>query len=113
MCLQIFYHEIVHKTLFACCTEIVIFACQPGNPRFPWVLDCFELDAFYFYKIIELVVSTIRERLSRDVIKHLSTVSICIYATNFAIFSTLSNSELDRGKYSRFSILEIRESAVG
>lgn len=67
--------EIFHKTIIVCCVEIVISAYN-SQKKFPWVLECFELDAFTFYKIIEMVVLNHQDLLSRDVIKHLNSVSI-------------------------------------
>lgn len=66
--------EIFHKTLIVCCVEIVISAYN-SQKKFPWVLECFELDAFIFYKIIEMVVLNHQDLLSREVIKHLNSVS--------------------------------------
>lgn len=66
--------EIFHKTIIVCCVEIVISAYN-SQKKFPWVLECFELDAFTFYKIIEMVVLNHQDLLSRDVIKHLNSVS--------------------------------------
>lgn len=66
--------EIFQMTLFACCAEIVLHAYGAHSVRFPWILKCFGLHAFDFYKIIEIVVLAIKERLSRDIVKHLNVV---------------------------------------
>ena len=45
---------------------------------FPWVIDIFKVQGFYFYKVIELVIRA-EEGLSRDVVKHLSYVCWILY----------------------------------
>lgn len=61
--------------LIAISIEIVIYA-YGGSNKFPWILECFEIDAFYFYKLIEIIVSNEDGLLNRDLIKHLNAVSI-------------------------------------
>lgn len=73
---QIVKHETFHKSLMTCCVEIVIFAYM-GQKKFPWVLECFDVEAFNFYKVIEMIVLNHRDILTRDVIKHLNSVSCC------------------------------------
>ncbi|XP_077298446.1 retinoblastoma-like protein 1 [Arctopsyche grandis] len=70
----LFENDIFHKVLFACCTDIVIYTYNSYNVRFPWVLECYQLYAFDFYKVIEPIVVTTKERLSRDIVKHLNTI---------------------------------------
>jgi len=41
---------------------------------FPWVLAVFEIQPYHFYKVIELLIRA-EENFSRDVIKHLNSVS--------------------------------------
>lgn len=55
--------------------EIVIYAYGASH-KFPWILNCFKIDAFYFYKLIEIIISNEEGILSRDLIKHLNAVSI-------------------------------------
>ncbi|XP_050674700.1 retinoblastoma-like protein 2 isoform X2 [Leptidea sinapis] len=66
--------ETYQLTVFACCTEVVLHSYGVHSLRFPRVLQIFGLSAFHFYKIIELVVKAIVDKLSRDVIKHLNAV---------------------------------------
>lgn len=60
--------------LIASSVEIVIYAYATSH-NFPWILECFELDAFYFYKLIEMIVRCHEGILNRDLIKHLNVVS--------------------------------------
>lgn len=66
--------ETYQLTVYACCTEIVLHAYGVNSFKFPRVLQIFKLSAFHFYKIIELVVQAVVDKLSRDVIKHLNAV---------------------------------------
>ncbi|XP_072943092.1 retinoblastoma-like protein 1 isoform X2 [Epargyreus clarus] len=66
--------ETYQLTVFACCTEVVLHAYGLHSMRFPRVLQIYDLSAFHFYKIIELVVQAVVDKLSRDVIKHLNAV---------------------------------------
>ncbi|CAH2089413.1 unnamed protein product [Euphydryas editha] len=66
--------ETYQLTVYACCTEVVLHAYGVHSLRFPRVLQIYGLSAFHFYKIIELVVQAVVEKLSRDVIKHLNAV---------------------------------------
>lgn len=72
--------------IFACCTEVVLHAYVIHSLKFPRVLQIYGLSAFHFYKVIELVVQAVVEKLSRDVVKHLNAVS----------FSELSYFVLDQ-----------------
>lgn len=55
--------------------EIVIYAYGASH-KFPWILNCFKINAFYFYKLIEIIIKNEEAMLSRDLIKHLNAVSI-------------------------------------
>ncbi|XP_047519291.1 retinoblastoma-like protein 1 [Pieris napi] len=66
--------ETYQLTVYACCTEVVLHSYGVHSLRFPRVLQIYNLSAFHFYKIIELVVKAVVEKLSRDVIKHLNAV---------------------------------------
>lgn len=70
---KILRHDVFHATLLTCSVEIVIHAYM-GQKRFPWVLECFAVEAYHFYKIIEMIVLNHGDILSRDVIKHLNAV---------------------------------------
>ncbi|XP_034485080.1 retinoblastoma family protein [Drosophila innubila] len=65
-----------NATLIACCLQLVlhIFETQETSLQFPWLLDCFDIDAFEFQKILELVVRHESGLLTRDLIKHLREV---------------------------------------
>lgn len=65
--------EAFQAALIANSVEIVTFAYRAPQ-KFPFVLDCFNMDAFLFYKTIEVIVSNHGDLLSNDVIKHLSAV---------------------------------------
>lgn len=66
--------ETYQLAVYACCTEIVLHAYCVHSLKFPRVLQIYGLSAFHFYKIIELVVQVVVEKLTRDVIKHLNAV---------------------------------------
>uniref|UniRef100_A0A2K6UUZ6 RB transcriptional corepressor like 1 n=1 Tax=Saimiri boliviensis boliviensis TaxID=39432 RepID=A0A2K6UUZ6_SAIBB len=64
--------DIFHYSLMACCLEIVLFAYS--SPRtFPWIIEILNLQPFYFYKVIEVVIRS-EEGLSRDMVKHLNSI---------------------------------------
>lgn len=66
--------EIFNKSLIVICLEIVQFAFT-RQKDFPRILEVFNLEAFHFYKLIELIVKNNMSLLTRDIIKHLSSVS--------------------------------------
>ncbi|XP_061487689.1 retinoblastoma-like protein 1 isoform X2 [Rhineura floridana] len=64
--------DIFHRSLLACCLEIVLFAYS--SPRtFPWIIEVLHLRPFYFYKVIEVLIRS-EEGLSRDMVKHLNSI---------------------------------------
>uniref|UniRef100_A0A8D0G305 Retinoblastoma-like protein 1 n=1 Tax=Sphenodon punctatus TaxID=8508 RepID=A0A8D0G305_SPHPU len=64
--------DIFHRSLLACCLEIVLFAYS--SPRtFPWIIEVLNLRPFYFYKVIEVLIRS-EEGLSRDMVKHLNSI---------------------------------------
>ncbi|KAL8603054.1 hypothetical protein ACOMHN_015619 [Nucella lapillus] len=65
-------HEVFHRSLFACCLEIIIFSYN-SQRVFPWIVDIFELAPYHFYKVVEIVIRA-EEGLSRDVVKHLNHI---------------------------------------
>lgn len=68
--------DVLHRSLFACCLEIVLFSCSSQAKEklmFPFVLDVCSIKPYHFYGIIELVVRT-EGGLSREVVKHLNHV---------------------------------------
>lgn len=64
--------DLIHKLLFACCFEIIIF-CHTLKPAFLWIFDVMDVHAFHFYKVIELVIRT-EKALPSEVVRHLATV---------------------------------------
>ncbi|XP_016423922.1 retinoblastoma-like protein 2 isoform X1 [Sinocyclocheilus rhinocerous] len=64
--------DIFHRSLIICCLEIVIFSYRPPG-EFPRVLQIFDLPAYHFYKVIEVLVR-VEEGLFREVVKHLNHV---------------------------------------
>lgn len=42
--------EVLHCSLLACCLEVVLFAYS-SQRTFPWILDIFQIQPFYFYKV--------------------------------------------------------------
>lgn len=85
--------ETYQLTVYACCTEVVLHAYGVHSLRFPRVLQIFGLSAFHFYKIIELVVQAVFDKLSRDVIKHLNAVSYTsLFIDNSALLISLKTS---------------------
>ncbi|KAG1681663.1 Retinoblastoma-like protein 1 [Nymphon striatum] len=68
----LFERTIFHQSLFACCLEIVLFSYN-SQRTFPWIIEVFELPAYYFYKVIEVLIRA-EEGLSRDVVKNLNHI---------------------------------------
>jgi len=66
-------HENFHRSLLACCMEIVLFSYKMTHMAFPFVLQKFHIKPFDFCKIIESVVRYDPE-LPRAVVKHISGI---------------------------------------
>ncbi|XP_052580692.1 retinoblastoma-like protein 1 isoform X3 [Peromyscus californicus insignis] len=87
--------DIFHRSLMACCLEIVLFAYS--SPRtFPWIIEVLDLQPFYFYKVIEVVIRS-EEGLSRDMVKHLNSIEEQIleslaWSNNSALWEALHSS---------------------
>ncbi|XP_063000944.1 retinoblastoma-like protein 1 isoform X2 [Elgaria multicarinata webbii] len=64
--------DIIHRSLLACCLEIVLFAYSSSR-TFPWIIEILNLRPFYFYKVIEVLIRS-EEGLSRDMVKHLNSI---------------------------------------
>ncbi|XP_026220835.1 retinoblastoma-like protein 2 isoform X1 [Anabas testudineus] len=64
--------DVFHRSLLACCLEIVIFSYRPPGD-FPNVIHIFQLSAYHFYKVIEVLVRS-EQGLFREVVKHLNQV---------------------------------------
>lgn len=65
-------HDVFHRTLFACCLEIVIYSYN-SQRMFPWILEALSIEPYHFYKIIEIIVRA-EDQLSRDMVKHLNLI---------------------------------------
>ncbi|KAK6174252.1 hypothetical protein SNE40_017565 [Patella caerulea] len=64
--------DILHRSLLACCLEIVIFSYN-SQRSFPWIVNMFDVSPYHFYKVIEIIIRA-EEGLSRDVVKHLNHI---------------------------------------
>ncbi|EDO46411.1 predicted protein [Nematostella vectensis] len=64
--------DVFHRSLLACCLEIVIFSYN-SQRTFPWVISILGLAPYYFYKVIESLIKA-EDGLSRDVVKHLNHI---------------------------------------
>ncbi|XP_076589284.1 retinoblastoma-like protein 2 isoform X1 [Chaetodon auriga] len=64
--------DVFHRSLLACCLEIVIFSYRPPGD-FPNLIRIFQLPAYHFYKVIEVLVRS-EQGLFREVVKHLNQV---------------------------------------
>ncbi|KAJ8252547.1 hypothetical protein COCON_G00218590 [Conger conger] len=64
--------DVFHRSLLACCLEIVIFSYRPPG-EFPRVIEIFDLPPYHFYKVIEVMVRA-EEGLFREVVKHLNRI---------------------------------------
>ncbi|KAL0968597.1 hypothetical protein UPYG_G00269000 [Umbra pygmaea] len=64
--------DVFQRSLLACCLEIVIFSYRPPGD-FPRVIHIFQLPAYHFYKVVEVLVRA-EQGLFREVVKHLNQV---------------------------------------
>ncbi|KAI5626959.1 retinoblastoma-like protein 2 isoform X2 [Silurus asotus] len=69
---SILEQDMFHRSLIACCLEIVIFSYHPPG-EFQRILQTFEIPPYHFYKVIEVLVRA-EEGLAREVVKHLNHV---------------------------------------
>ncbi|XP_006863580.1 PREDICTED: retinoblastoma-like protein 2 [Chrysochloris asiatica] len=61
-----------HKSLLACCLEVVTFSYKPpGN--FPFITEIFDVPFYHFYKVIEVFIRA-ENGLCREVVKHLNQI---------------------------------------
>ncbi|XP_036922205.1 retinoblastoma-like protein 2 isoform X2 [Sturnira hondurensis] len=69
---NILEQDAFHKSLMACCLEVVTFSYKPpGN--FPYVTEVFDVPFYHFYKVIEVFIRA-EEGLCRDVVRHLNRI---------------------------------------
>uniref|UniRef100_UPI0037E87ECD retinoblastoma-like protein 2 isoform X1 n=1 Tax=Semicossyphus pulcher TaxID=241346 RepID=UPI0037E87ECD len=64
--------DVFHRSLLVCCLEIVVFSYRPPGD-FPNLITIFQLPAYHFYKVIEVLVRS-EQGLFREVVKHLNQV---------------------------------------
>ncbi|XP_065421738.1 retinoblastoma-like protein 1 isoform X5 [Chrysemys picta bellii] len=88
--------DIFHRSLIACCLEIVLFAYSSLR-TFPWIIEVLDLQPFYFYKVIEVLIRS-EEGLSRDMVKHLNNIEEQIleslaWTSDSALWKALQASE--------------------
>ncbi|XP_053256149.1 retinoblastoma-like protein 2 isoform X2 [Podarcis raffonei] len=65
-------HDVFHRSLMACCLEIIIYSYK-ATDNFPFIADIFDVPAFHFYKVIEILIRA-EDGLCREVVKHLNHI---------------------------------------
>lgn len=65
--------EDFNQTLIVLCLEIVLFAFSL-HKKLTTLLDCFNLEAFHFYKLIEVAIRNNKDYFTNDIIKHLKAI---------------------------------------
>ncbi|XP_054856396.1 retinoblastoma-like protein 2 [Eublepharis macularius] len=65
-------HDVFHRSLLACCLEIIIYSYKSAE-SFPLITDIFDVPAFHFYKVIEILIRA-EDGLCREVVKHLNHI---------------------------------------
>uniref|UniRef100_A0A8D0B9A7 Retinoblastoma-like protein 2 n=1 Tax=Salvator merianae TaxID=96440 RepID=A0A8D0B9A7_SALMN len=65
-------HDVFHRSLLACCLEIIIYSYK-ATESFPFITDIFDIPAFHFYKVIEILIRA-EDGLYREVVKHLNHI---------------------------------------
>ncbi|XP_078400403.1 retinoblastoma-like protein 2 isoform X2 [Cetorhinus maximus] len=64
--------DIFHRSLLACCLEIVIFSYKPPGD-YSWIIEIYDLPPYHFYKVIEVLIRA-EDGLFREVVKHLNHI---------------------------------------
>ncbi|XP_053305762.1 retinoblastoma-like protein 2 [Spea bombifrons] len=64
--------DVFHRSLLACCLEIIIFAYKPSG-NFPQIIVMFDLVPYDFYKVIEIFIKA-EDGLCREMVKHLKHI---------------------------------------
>ncbi|KAL6072726.1 Retinoblastoma-like protein 1 [Balamuthia mandrillaris] len=62
-----------HRSLLACCMEILIYSYKLIDVGFPHILQAFEIEAFDFLKLIENVIR-FEKKLPHPLVRHLSSI---------------------------------------
>lgn len=65
--------DIFNQTLIVLCLEIVLFAFSL-HKELTTLLDCFKLEPFHFYKLIEVAIRNNKDYFTNDIIKHLKAI---------------------------------------
>ncbi|XP_063168728.1 retinoblastoma-like protein 2 isoform X2 [Candoia aspera] len=65
-------HDVFHKSLMACCLEIITYSYKAAD-SFPFIAEVFDVPAFHFYKVIEILIRA-EDGLCREVVKHLNHI---------------------------------------
>lgn len=65
--------DIVNQALIVLCLEIVLFAFSL-HKELTALLDCFKLEPFHFYKLIEVAIRNNKDNFTNDIIKHLKAI---------------------------------------
>jgi retinoblastoma-like protein 1 len=65
--------NVFNETLIVLCLEIVLFAFSL-HKKLTTLLECFNLEAFHFYKLIEVTIRNNKDYFTNDIIKHLKAV---------------------------------------
>ena len=62
--------------MFSATLEIVMSSYNINSQgNFTWILDTFNLEAYQFYKVIEIIIRA-EDGLARDMVKHLQVPNI-------------------------------------
>ncbi|XP_059507643.1 retinoblastoma-like protein 2 isoform X1 [Stegostoma tigrinum] len=64
--------DVFHRSLLACCLEIVIFSYKPPGD-YSWIIEIYDLPPYHFYKVIEVLIRA-EDGLFREVVKHLNHI---------------------------------------
>lgn len=65
--------DVFNQALIVLCLEIVLFAFSL-HKELTALLDCFKLEPFHFYKLIEVAIRNNKDFFTNDIIKHLKAV---------------------------------------
>lgn len=65
--------DVFNQALIALCLEIVLFAFSL-HKELTALLDCFKLEPFHFYKLIEVAIRNNKDFFTNDIIKHLKAI---------------------------------------
>ncbi|XP_058788567.1 retinoblastoma-like protein 1 isoform X2 [Phymastichus coffea] len=97
------------QCLYACCCEIVLYSYQNRDKSFPWILLTLNLEAYHFYKVIEVIVKVAVDQLTRDTVKHLNRIEEIIleslaWKSSSPLWEALENCEVDVPSYEEVAL---------